>query len=174
MPRRWVNWVMSRGPVARITHRIGFRGTTLLLLAVIDFAYGRTFVDPDPGQAIANRYLAEAIPFAAQEVSMWAWACAWWATGLTCLVCAFVRRDWLGYGAAIALKVAFVIATMFGAAHGMPNSTTRIAVWSVIAAWAFVEARRPEPQRDIGEVAREMEETGEIPKYPRDGELGHA
>lgn len=154
---------MARGPIARVTHRIGYRGTTLLLLAFVDLAYGRTFIDPDPGQEQVIRYFAAVLP-------PWAWAGGWWLTGVACLVSAFIRRDLVGYGLSFALYVGYVAATLFGGAHGMPNAATRGTVWGFVALWVFVEARRPEPQRDIGEVAREMEETGEIPKYPDDGQ----
>lgn len=164
----------AKGWLARMAHRVGFRGTTLLLLAAVDFAYGRTFIDPDPSSAAVRSYFTDLIPFATQAVSVWVWACAWWVTGLVCLVTAFLHRDWLGYGMSFALYVAYVATILFAGAQGLPSATTRGIVWSFVAAWVFVEARRPEPQRDIGEVAREMEETGEIPKHPGAGGGAHA
>jgi branched-subunit amino acid ABC-type transport system permease component len=156
--------------VRRLTHRVGFRGMTLLLLAAVDFAYGRTFIQPDPGQQVVNDYLSAAIPFAGPEVSRWAWAIAWWITGLFCLVNAFRREDRWGYGMAIALKVAYIVAIVSGGLNGMPNSTVRGIVWGFITAWVVVEARRAEPHRDIGAVAREMEETGDLPRVEGRGE----
>lgn len=151
-------------PVRGLGRRIGFRGATLLLLALVDFAYARTFIHPDPGQEIANRYLSAAMPFSDPAISRWTWALAWWITGLFCLVNAFRRNDRWGYGMAVALKVAYVLAILYGGTLGMPNASTRGVVWTFIAAWVLIESRRAEPHRDIGEVAREMEETGEIPK----------
>lgn len=142
-------------------HRIGYRGSTLLLLAAVDCAYGRTFIRGDESQEIANRYLYQSLPFSDPRVSQWAWALAWWITGLFCLVNAFRRDDRWGYGMAVALKVAYVLAILYGGTLGMPNASTRSIVWTFIAAWVFIEARRAEPRRDIGEVARDME-SGEV------------
>lgn len=151
-------------------HRIGYRGTTLLLLAAIDFAYGLTFIRTDPSQRLVNRYLEEAIPFATNQTSAGIWLVLWWTTGLFCLVNAFRRADRWGYAAAVMLKVAYVAAVVNAGVHGMPNATTRGVVWGFIAAWVMVEARRAEPHRDIGELAREMEETGDIPRLNERGE----
>lgn len=154
----------------RLVRRIGYRGATLLTLVVLDLAIGRTFVAPDPAQREVNAYLAAAIPSSDPKIVAWAWAWAWWITGLFCLVNAFRREDRWGYGMAIALKVAYVVAVVNGGINGMPGSTTRALVWGCIAAWLVLEARRAEPHRDIGEMAREMEQTGELPPVEGRGE----
>jgi hypothetical protein len=161
----------SPAVVRRLFRRIGFRGIDLLLLAAVDFAYGLSFVHPsDPGQRIVNGYLAAAIPFDDVALSMWTWAFMWWLTGAFCLVNAFRREDRWGYGMAIALKVGYVTAILYGNQHGMPNGTTRAIVWIFITGWVVAAARRAEPHRDIREVARELEETGDIPRYDGGGE----
>jgi len=151
-------------PIRHLAHRVGFRGYFLLMLAVVDFAYGMTFLRPDEaGQAITNRYLAEALPVDNLTAAAWIWACAWWVTGLICLVNAFRREDFWGYAAALALKVAYLTAVGYGALHGMPNATTRLIVWGFIAGLVVAEARRPEPTRDIFTVSRELDQTGGLP-----------
>jgi hypothetical protein len=163
---RWRTPVFAK----RLTHRVGFRGTDLLMLAAVDFAYGHTFISPDPGQQVTNGYLAAAIPFRDHEMSMWAWAFMWWITGAFCLINAFRREDQWGYGMAIALKVAFVTAILYGSAHGMPGASTRAIVWVFVTGWVVAAARRAEPRRDIVVVARELEETGELPRVEGRGE----
>lgn len=159
-----------RRPIRRLGNRIGFRGATLLLLAVVDFAYGRTFIAPDPGQVSVNRYLAQSIPWADPGTAMWVWACLWWAVGAACLVGAFLHFDWWAYGAAVSLKGAYIAAIIIGGTKGMPNSTARSIVWGGIACWVLIEAFRAEPHRDIREVVRDMDESGEIPKVTGGGD----
>jgi hypothetical protein len=159
-PYRW----KTPGLLARLVHRVGYRGFILLTLAVVDFAYGRTFVwTDDPGARITNSYLVNAIPIADHVAGQWLWLTAWWGTGLFCLVNAFRRNDHWGYGMAVALKILYVGAIVLAGERGMPNATTRLIVWTWIAVMVFVEARRGEPGRDIGAVARDLD-TGGIPR----------
>lgn len=160
----------SPGLVVRLARRVGRRGYFLLTLALVDFAYGQTFVWPaDPGQRITNGYLIRLVPFVNAEAAPWFWALAWWITGLFCLVNAFRRADRWGYGMAVGLKIVYIGACLVAATEGMPNGTTRAIVWIFIASAVFLISTWPEAHRDIRTVAREMEESGEIPRVRDEG-----
>jgi hypothetical protein len=160
----------SPGLVMALVRRIGRRGYFLLTLAAVDAAYGQTFVWPkDPNQRAVNQYLINLVPFLEDGAAAWAWALAWWITGAFCLVNAFRREDRWGYGMAVGLKIIYVGACLVAASEGMPNGTTRAIVWIFIASAVFLISTWPEAHRDIRTVAREMEESGEIPRVRDEG-----
>jgi hypothetical protein len=158
------------GLVVALARRIGRRGYFLLTLALVDFAYGRTFVWPaDPGARVVNGYLTELVPFAADGAAAWVWMMAWWVVGAFCLVNAFRREDRWGYGMAVGIKIIYVGALTVAASEGMPNGTTRALVWMFIASAVFLISTWPEARRDIQDVAAEMERTGELPRVREEG-----
>jgi hypothetical protein len=163
---------LRRAPeaVRRLARRVGYRGAFLLMLALVDFSYGRTFLwTEDPGARASNDYLVEVVPVADQDAARWLWALAWWITGMFCLVNAFRRNDRWGFGMAAALKVVYVGAIVIAGGHGMPNATIRGVVWGFFLCLVLLESRRPEPGRDIAVIAEELD-TGEVPRAEGHGD----
>jgi hypothetical protein len=151
--------------IRSLRHRVGFRGYFLLTLGVVDIAMGLSFIRPgSPGIAVSNSYLAAAIPFHDLALSNWTWAFAWWLVAAFCFVNAFkVGRDHWGFGMAVAIKVAYVVASIYAVQHGQPDGWRRVIVWSFITSSVWVMSRWPEPARTLAELNREIEETGDIP-----------
>jgi hypothetical protein len=127
----------------RLARRIGRRGTTLLVFAVIDAIIGWSLLDPSvqPARVPAYRVTAAVAPFA-----VWGWL--WIAVGLTCLGYAFVRTDRAGFAAAVSVKLVwsscFFATSLF---YGVPRAWLGGVTWGLVAALVFVISGWPEPRR---------------------------
>lgn len=117
----------------RLWRRIGRRGITLLFLALVDLLYPIGLAG-SPAAARAGYEL----------IMPWqVWAVLWSATGLLCLVEAFVRRDRLAYTAATAMKLAWGSAAFASWLVGVnPRGWLGALVWvafggliAVISTW---------------------------------------
>lgn len=160
--------------LCRLMVRVGNRGQFLLLMGLLDVFIGYDFLHPsNAATALNNSYIARAIPIESYEASVWVWAFGWWMVAAFCIVNAFKHDDHWGFGMAISIKVAYVVAALFAVQAGLPNASRLIVIWSVIAAIVWRIARWPEPSRPIEELAAEIEATGEVPP-PRDSGCGNA
>lgn len=79
-----------RAIAGRVLRRIGRRGAWLLFIALLAFAFA---------SSLANASDAQRATFG-RVVPLWVWAVLWAATGVVCVVQAFVRDDRLGFSAA--------------------------------------------------------------------------
>jgi hypothetical protein len=157
-----------------LVHRVGRRGYFLILLSVVDAFYGYRMLWPESaGQAEQNRYLSEVIDSLGERPSLWCWAVLWWGAGACCLVSAFRKQDYLGFGAAFTMKVIWVAGNVAAGLNGMPGWQLRSVVWAFIGSTVLVIAKWPEPHNSFPEVLAEMQSTGEIPRFRQtDGGAG--
>src|SRR5690349_19253763 len=104
---------------------VGRRGRVLLFFGCLDVVYAVSLTRPD----VATRH-APLFVWLAEVVPLWVWAIGWLAVGVVCLWQAFCRRDGIGYGAAIGLKICWGItilgAWLFG---GVDRGYVQAAIW---------------------------------------------
>jgi hypothetical protein len=123
--------------------KLGHRGRILLVLAVVDFAYGYSLIGPS-SEALA---LAATI-WRQHYAPLWVWGMGWLITGAIMAVSAFVLRDAIGYAAAIVWKILWSLTTlsswMFG---GVDRGWLGAVTWLVVAAMVWDISGWPEPIR---------------------------
>ncbi|HZM83761.1 MAG TPA: hypothetical protein VFC19_49210 [Candidatus Limnocylindrales bacterium] len=126
-----------------LRRRIGRRGAALLFFAFLDIVYCLSLLTPT--QAARD---SAALRFAAAVAPLWAWAGLWGTVGVVCLFCAFLRRDQVGFTAAIAIKVMWglllVGAQLFG---DVERGYVSAAVWLALALLVGLISGWPEPPR---------------------------
>jgi hypothetical protein len=129
--------------VTWLRRRVGRRGAALLIFAFIDFVIGWSLLDP------ATQSQARALPsyrahVAIVALEVWGW---WWiVVGLACVGHAFVKRDGVGYGAAIGIKVVWAGGFLASwLVHDAPRAWLGAATWGVFACLVYLIARWPEP-----------------------------
>ncbi len=130
-----------RERLRRLNKLIGFRGTILLFLAMLDLVSAYRLVRPDPEvvRTPTNVYLADILPLSV-------WAVPWAVTGLICLVQAFTRRDRIAFGAAAGLKVGWAVITMCGGIAGViPQAYWGTIIWVAVAGVVMRVSGWPEP-----------------------------
>lgn len=80
--------------IERLRARVGRRGLVLLFFALLGAAYCYGLLNP-------QQPAAESYAWAARVAPLWAWAILWGGTGAVCVVCAFLERDSVAFGAVI-------------------------------------------------------------------------
>lgn len=132
--------------LSRVTHTIGRRGAFLLFLALLDFIYAFSLLTPSM-EAKATPTLA----FLAGVGGLWLWAILWGTVGFICLVTAFLKKDAVGFGAAMFIKILwallFLMGWLFADVERGYLSTT---IWGSFALILSLVASWPEPS-EIGE-----------------------
>lgn len=119
----------------RLWRRIGRRGVTLLFLALVDLLYPIGLAG-SPAAARAGYELL--MPW------RW-WAVLWAATGLLCLVEAFVRWDRVAYMAATAMKLAWGSSALAAWVVGVnPRGWLGALVWMAFGGLIAVISTWPE------------------------------
>lgn len=120
--------------------RVGRRGKILLILAVIDVAYGLSLIAPpaDPSSA-ATRWREIFLP-------LWVWGALWLVVAAILAVSAFMRHDAFGYSAAIGIKVIWALTTLVSWAFGgVPRGWVAAIIWLTFAEMVWIIAGWPEP-----------------------------
>lgn len=115
---------------------LGYRGTFLLFLAVLDLAYGWSlWVAPPRQQASADLVLG------------WhAWGAIWAAAGIVCAAGAPLRRDRFAYTTAAALKAAWAsVAVRLWLFGHDPRAWVGALIWIAFGATVLVISSWPEP-----------------------------
>lgn len=133
----------SRG----LRRRVGLRGTALIGLALLDFAYAYGLMNPpNPPTGV---YV-----FPGNVVELCWWALLWAAVGAVLLFYAFRRHDTVGYTAAIMLKVGWGLLLLLGWVGGnIDRGYVNASVWLAFAVCVFVimagvEQQVPAPAQD--------------------------
>jgi hypothetical protein len=133
----------TEGRVSALTHRIGRRGAILLILAVIDIAYGMSLVGP----ASETLGLAATI-WREHYAPLWVWGVGWLVIAAILIVSAFLRNDRLGYAAAIGWKIAWSLTALASwIVGGVERGWVSSIVWAVASALGVIIAGWPEPNR---------------------------
>lgn len=138
---RTLPWWLARP--TRLRHRIGRRGSALLVFAFVDLIIGWSLIDPT-GQAQARALASYRGMMAVCPLPVWGGL--WILVGLVCAVSAFARRDAAGYFAAIGIKV--VWAGCFAASWLIweaPRGWLGAVTWCAFAALVYLIAGWPEP-----------------------------
>lgn len=135
-----------------ILSRVGRRGSILIILAIVDVAYGYSLIGPS-----SDALGTAAITWRQHFAPLWVWGGVWLAVAAILIVSAFLRNDAIGYLAAIVLKIGWSLTTLlswlFG---GVERGWLSAIVWMVVAAMVWVIAGWPEPTSTtpIGEEPR--------------------
>jgi hypothetical protein len=93
--------------------RLGRRGSILLILTVIDLAYGYSLIGPS-SEAVSSASIAWRERFAPE----WAWGTGWLVVGAVLPVAAFMKHDAFGYAAAIGWKILWSVVAMASTVFG--------------------------------------------------------
>jgi hypothetical protein len=124
-----------------IRAHLGRRGRVLLFFGALDVVYAVSLTAPD--EATRSNAL---FVWLASIAPLWVWACGWGGVGVLCLWQAFVRRDRLGYTAAICLKVCWGLVSLGGWLFGVVDrGYVSAAIWLGLAWMVWVLAGWPEP-----------------------------
>lgn len=125
--------------------RIGRRGAALLFFAFLDLVYCWSLLTPS-----AAARDSPSLRFIAGIAPLWVWAGLWGAVGLVCLCCAFLRRDQVGFTAAIAIKVMWGLLLVGAqAVGGVDRGYVSAAVWLALALLVGLISGWPEPPREV-------------------------
>jgi hypothetical protein len=129
-----------------VGHRLGRRGGALLFFAMLDLFYFFNLMFPSKLARSSGTFV-----FLATVVPLWTWALLWGVVGVVCLVCAFRRRDQVGFSAAIGLKVLWGLVCM-GAWWwgGVERAYVTAVVWLAFAGLVGILAGWPEPNGGKG------------------------
>src|SRR4051812_40271372 len=130
-----------RTPGRGVGRRIGRRGAILLILAIVDVAYGLSLMAPPPDS------IGEAATVWRQHYApLWVWGMGWLVIAVILIVSAFLRDDRLGYAAAIGWKIAWSVSTLASwVIGGVPRGWVSSIIWGVVAGMIVVIGGWPEP-----------------------------
>ena len=122
--------------IARLTHRIGRRGASLLFLALLDLVYAVSLL-----ALPAETRNTPGFVFLVQLLPLGVWGAIWAGVGVLCLAQAFMRVDRSAFAAASSLKVAWGVVYLAGWAIGaIPRGYVSAAVWLAFAGFIQVIA----------------------------------
>lgn len=93
--------------------RLGRRGTFLLLLAVIDVAYGYSLIGPS-----AEASTSSAVIWRQHFAPTLVWGGGWLLVGAILIVSAFMQHDAFGYATAIGWKILWSLMALLSWAFG--------------------------------------------------------
>lgn len=134
---------LARGVGRWTVRRVGRRGATLLLLALLDLIYAAALaLPPEETRATSGyRYISALLPAPV-------WAAAWLTVGLVCLINSCRASDRVGFALAAALKAGWGLLYLAGwAAGAITRGWTSAAIWLAVAAWLLIVATWPEAPR---------------------------
>lgn len=120
---------------SRVKHRIGHRGSFLLFLALLDFAYGYSLIAAPPQERVFDLLLPWAV---------WGWI--WVGTGAVLFAGSLVIRDRIAYSLAALLKVVWagVFAEVW-LVQNLPRGFVSVVVWAAFALTVILISGWPEP-----------------------------
>jgi|1185.fasta_scaffold220807_2 hypothetical protein len=132
-----------RTPGRGVGRRIGRRGAILLILAVVDVAYGLSLMAPPP-----DSVGSAATVWRQHYAPLWVWGTGWLVIAAILIVSAFLRDDRFGYAAAIGWKIVWALTTLTSwIIGGVPRGWVQSIIWAVFAGMIVVDAGRPEDSR---------------------------
>ncbi|WP_435233377.1 hypothetical protein [Micromonospora aurantiaca (nom. illeg.)] len=130
--------------VRRLHHRVGRRGTALLVFAALDLAMAARLATAHPDASRFYEWLWILTPLAA----------LWAGVAVVCAVGAFRKPDRLAFAAAIGIKVLWCSLYVCGWLLGqVPDGWVSAAVWGGFAAVVGLVAGWPEPVNGEGRPA---------------------
>jgi hypothetical protein len=125
---------------------VGKRGRVLLFFGCVDVVIALSLAVPDAatrGNALYV-WLADIAP-------LWVWSLAWAGVAAVLFWQAFCLRDWIGYAAAIGLKIGWGLLCLGGWAFaGVDRGYVSAGIWLVVAAIVGEIAGWPEPPNRKG------------------------
>lgn len=120
-----------------LKHRVGFRGATLSVFALLDIGYAAVLLTAPSTDSY--RFLASLLPLPF-------WAGIWGAIGVLCAVQAWMRFDRIAFTAASLIKVVFGMLHLAGWAFGaLPRGWVLAIFFLVFAALVAVISGWSEP-----------------------------
>ncbi|BEL07815.1 hypothetical protein Q0Z83_060060 [Actinoplanes sichuanensis] len=118
----------------RLASRIGRRGAALLFFTLLDTVYCIGLLTAPEPLVPFYAWMAEIAPLGV-------WAVGWGGVGLVCLVYAFRTYDTMAFMAAVALKVAWGMLSLFGWLAGqVDRGYVSAVIWLGFAAFVFLIA----------------------------------
>lgn len=134
-----------RAELRALHWRLGHRGRILLVLAVVDFAYGFSLIGPS-----ADSLALSAMVWRQHYAPLWVWGVGWIVTGTVLTISAFVLRDAIGYAAGVVWKILWSLTTLaswvFG---GVDRGWLGAITWIVVAGMVWDISGWPEPVRPL-------------------------
>lgn len=125
--------------IRRLVYRIGRRGAALLFFAGLDAVIAWSMFQTEEARPPTYQYADTFAP-------LWAWAILWGVCGAVCAVTAFLRVDWVGFAAAMAVKALWGLVLAGGAVTGhIPRGLAAAVVWLTFAAFVWLLSTWPEP-----------------------------
>jgi PAS domain S-box-containing protein len=132
--------------------RVGRRGYSLLVFALVDFVYGSAMAWPN-----AETRSIALFAYAGTLAPLRVWGAVWIGVGVVCLVQAFMRRDQFGFTAAISIKVTWaLLATLGWLTSELPRGHLSAAIWCTFAGLVAVIGSWPEPSPRFATVAEAL------------------
>ncbi|WP_327088528.1 hypothetical protein OIE66_40470 [Nonomuraea sp. NBC_01738] len=127
-----------------LNHRIGYRGSVLLFLALWCGGNASRLAWPPPEARGTSTlvYLSTIAPLPVLAVP-------WALVAILCLVQAFMRADWLAFTALAGLLMIWAVVYLVGGARGViPQATWAVIIQIVVAGLVVKISRWPEPHRE--------------------------
>lgn len=132
------------GFLRRLDVLVGFRGSFLLLLALVDGLTAWSLANP-PAQIPTTSYMT----FIRQLAPLQVWAGLWLGVGLVCATYALRTVDWPAFLAAALLKLGWIALMLIGWQFaGVERGWVSASQWLVAGALVLRIAAWPEPERD--------------------------
>ncbi|SCF42631.1 hypothetical protein GA0070563_112106 [Micromonospora carbonacea] len=133
--------------VARLHHKVGRRGTALLVFAALDVAYGLRLASASPDAQPFYAWLHGILP-------LWPWAVLWIAIAVVCALGSVRNCDRVAFTAAIGIKVLWFSLYLSGWVLGdVPDGWVSAVVWGSFAMCVWLIAGWPEPVTSKGQPA---------------------
>jgi hypothetical protein len=121
--------------------RLGYRGSFLLALALVDMVYGWYLINPTPEATRTSQFI-----WRDHIMPTEAWGVIWVSAAVILITTAFMQQDRIGYAVAIALKFGWAfLSAMAGVAGHVQGAWTTVAIWGVFGVLTVLESGRPEP-----------------------------
>jgi hypothetical protein len=115
-----------------VTRRIGRRGAALLFFALLGGVYCYGLLDP--AQPIGPTYA-----WAQSVLPLWVWAALWGTSGALCLVCAFLDRDSVAFGAMTAVTAWWGLLLGAGWLMGdVDRGYVSAVIWLALSGFVYV------------------------------------
>jgi fatty acid desaturase len=123
--------------------KLGYRGSFLLTLAVLDLLYGWSLINPSPEQLRSSAY-----EFRSHLLPTEAFGMVWIVVGIVLAMQAWIQKDRVGFTLAIAIKMVWAFIAFASFATGkVDQGWVSCAIWLIFAAMTIVVSGWPEPIR---------------------------
>jgi len=125
----------------RILLHIGYRGSALLFFFLLDLIYAYSLFNPPAEEAAHSRNLV----YLASIAPLWVFGVMWLIAAGCCLVAAFIKRDFIGFAAAIGIKVLWGLLYVGATLQGVPRAYVSVTLWLTMAGFVAIMSAWPEP-----------------------------